>query len=183
LRIETGGNGTKRRELIATDEDALTGSFGRIARNGELPPRGGVASIKVLLADYTECTRRAIIGLLSQQPTIELLGEAADFTQTVEMANDLKPQVIVMDLHMLRFRTDYHEVKSHLNHGSRLLAISLENDDEAKFIAHGCGAVMLLDKMHLAAELIPTIMMVAQNTGTPVTSTSSLGRITPLPEK
>lgn len=132
--------------------------------------------IRVLLADDTECTRRAISGLLSQQPTIELLGQAADFTQTVEMANDLKPQVIVMDLHMLRFRTDFREVKSHLNHGSRLVAVSLANDDEAKSIADSCGAVTLLDKMKLTTELIPTIIRVAQDTGMTAASTTSLGQ-------
>ena len=49
-------------------------------------------------------------------------------------------------------------VKSHVNQGSRLLAISLSIDEEAKALAEGFGAVVLLDKMNLASTLIPTIM-------------------------
>ena len=49
--------------------------------------------IKVLLADDSDVMRRAI-GLLEQHSDIELLGEANNFTQTVEMTKDLKPQII-----------------------------------------------------------------------------------------
>ena len=53
--------------------------------------------IKVLLADDSEIVRRGIRALLRSQPEIELVGEAADFCQTIRMMNELKPQVIVLD--------------------------------------------------------------------------------------
>jgi hypothetical protein len=52
------------------------------------------------VADDSDIVRRAIRSILATQPEVELVGEAADFAQTIQMANDLKPQVIVMDLHM-----------------------------------------------------------------------------------
>jgi DNA-binding NarL/FixJ family response regulator len=75
--------------------------------------------IRVLLADDTEFVRRAIRRLLETCPELDVVGEAADFAETIRMANDLKPQVIVMDLHMPD-ETSFtsQAVKSLLNHGS-----------------------------------------------------------------
>jgi hypothetical protein len=49
------------------------------------------------------------------------------------------------------------DVKSRLNDGARIVAISLANDEEAEALAKSFGAVALLDKMELADELIPAI--------------------------
>jgi len=119
----------------------------------------GAISIKVLLADDSEIVRRGIRQLLSAETEIEIVGEAASFAQTIQIVSDVKPEVIVLDLHMPD-ETDFspHAVKSHLHHGSRLLAISLSNDEEAKALAESLGASVLLDKMDLASTLIPTIM-------------------------
>jgi DNA-binding NarL/FixJ family response regulator len=115
--------------------------------------------IKVLLADDKEIMRRAIRSLLQAQSGVEVVGEAADLAQTMQMANDLKPQVIVMDLHMPNeTKVTPLDVKSHLNHGSRLVAISIWNDGQTKALAESYGAASLLDKMELGKKLIPTIM-------------------------
>jgi DNA-binding NarL/FixJ family response regulator len=115
--------------------------------------------IKVLLADDSELVRRGIRSLLRSQPEIELVGEAADFRQTIRMMNELKPQVVVLDLHMPdRTETSLLDVKSHLNHDSRVLPMSLSNDPETKALADSLGTLPLLDKMELCDKLIPTIM-------------------------
>jgi DNA-binding NarL/FixJ family response regulator len=115
--------------------------------------------IKVLLADDAQMMREAIRRLLEGEPGIVLVGEAADFAQTIRMAKDLRPHVIVMDLHMPK--AGYLDIKSNLNGGSRLLAISISNDEEAKVLAESFGAATLLDKMDLYSELIPAIMRLA----------------------
>jgi chemotaxis response regulator CheB len=56
--------------------------------------------IKVLLADDRDVIWRAIRELLEEDPHIELVGEAKDFNQMVEMTKDLKPEIILLDLHM-----------------------------------------------------------------------------------
>ncbi len=112
--------------------------------------------IKVLLADDSDLMRRTIRRFLNDHPEVELVGEAADFAQTVQMTNDLKPQVIVMDLHMAEDSS--LDVKSHLGCGaSRLLAISISNDKDAWTLAESFGAATLLDKSELFGELIPAI--------------------------
>jgi chemotaxis response regulator CheB len=49
--------------------------------------------IKVLLADDSNIVRRAIRRVLAVRPEIQLIGEATDFAQTIQMTNDLKPEV------------------------------------------------------------------------------------------
>jgi len=117
-----------------------------------------IIPIKVLLADDTQIMRQAIRRLLDAQPGIELVGEAADFAQTIQMANDLKPQVIVMDLHMPNdSNLTPRDVQSRLHQSSRLLAISIWNDEETKALAKRFGAAALLDKTDLGKKLIPAI--------------------------
>jgi DNA-binding NarL/FixJ family response regulator len=89
--------------------------------------------IKVLLADDSDIVRRAIRCVLDTQPEIELVGEATDFSQTIQMANDLRPDVIVMDLHMPDENSvDPLKLKSLVNYGSRTLAITMWNDEDSK---------------------------------------------------
>jgi len=116
--------------------------------------------ISVLLADDNGFVRRSIRRLLETHPEIELVGEAADFAQTIEIANDLKPQFIVMDLHMPdETKIPALEVKAQLNSGaSRILTVSIWQDENAHALAKSLGAVAFLDKAVLADKLIPTIM-------------------------
>ena len=115
--------------------------------------------ITVLLTDDKEAVRNSIRMLLESDPEIRTVGEAANFQQTLRSATDLKPQIVVMDLHMPDDSSvNPREIKSLLNtFGSRLIAISFWNDEGTQALAESLGAVTLLDKMKLATELIPAI--------------------------
>jgi DNA-binding NarL/FixJ family response regulator len=120
-------------------------------------------SIKVLIADDSAVVRQAIRRVLdNKKPEIEVVGEAADYAQTVQMKNDLKPQVILLDIHMPdEKRIDLKNVGSQLNHGSQILAISLWRDADAQALAKLLGAATLLDKAELGTSLVPAIMQLA----------------------
>ena len=121
-------------------------------------PREVTLAITVLLADDVELVRRAIRSLLRDEPQIEIVGEASELSQTLKMAQELHPQVIVLDVHMHNpISVPAADVKTKLA-GARLLAISVWTDEETKATAEGLGAITLLDKMNLASELIPTIL-------------------------
>ena len=123
-------------------------------------------SIKILLADDSAIVCRGIRQLLAGQTEIEIVAEAANFAQTIQLANDVKPQVIVLDLHMPdETNVTPQGLKSHLNHDSRLLAISFSNDEETKVLAESFGAAALLDKTELASTLIPTILQLWRERG------------------
>lgn len=118
--------------------------------------------IKVLLADDSEIVRRAIRFFLRAQPKIELVGEAADFPQTIQLMKKLNPEVIVLDLYMpSATEGDLLNVKSHLHRRSRLLPMSIWNNEDAKALAGSLGTLPLLDKMELGHKLIPSIMQLA----------------------
>jgi DNA-binding NarL/FixJ family response regulator len=126
------------------------------AGSGALPSS---TPIKILLADDSEIVRRGIRQLLAAQNEIEIVGEAADFAQTIRMTSELNPQVVVLDLHMPdEYKISPQEVKARLNHGLQVLGISIWNDDHSKELAERLGVAVLLDKMNLANTLIPTIM-------------------------
>jgi len=115
--------------------------------------------IKVLVADDSAILRHAIRNVLATRPEIEIVGEAANFAQAIQMANALTPHVIVMDLHMPDSNSvNPLSVKSQLNRGARTLAISIWTDEDAQALAWMLGAVTLLDKAKLASTLIPAIV-------------------------
>lgn len=56
--------------------------------------------IRILLADDHAVLRAGLRALLNAEPDMEVVGEAANGQQAVERAQELKPDVIVMDLSM-----------------------------------------------------------------------------------
>ena len=111
----------------------------------------------VLLADDNEIVRKAILRLLQGDSDIQVLAQGSAFAQTIELASTLHPQVIVLDVHMSDERAvTPAQLKSGLI-GSRVLAMSIWNDDETKSLAKTIGAAAFLDKSELASELIPAI--------------------------
>jgi DNA-binding NarL/FixJ family response regulator len=119
-----------------------------------------VMAIRVLLADDATVMRRLIRESLEARPEIEVVGEAGDFAQTMRLASELKPDVVVMDLHMPSgIRAAPAEVRAHLKScGSRLLAISIWNDEDSRALATDFGALVLLNKVDLGEALAPAIL-------------------------
>ena len=116
--------------------------------------------ITVLLAGDKEVERQAVRRILQANSEIELVAEATNFPQAVQMSNDLKPQVIISNLHMPdEALVSPVEVRTLLNSGaSRLVVISIWEDEEANVLADKFGAYTLLDKNNLGDTLVPAIL-------------------------
>lgn len=56
--------------------------------------------IRVLLVDDHSIFRKGLAGLLEKEDGFEVVGEAQDGTEAVEKAQQLKPDVILMDISM-----------------------------------------------------------------------------------
>jgi two-component system response regulator NreC len=60
----------------------------------------GVKKIKVLIADDHVMVRQGFMLLLNAQPDIEVVGEAADGNEMVELTENLHPDVVLADISM-----------------------------------------------------------------------------------
>jgi two-component system response regulator NreC len=61
---------------------------------------GGHEKIRILVADDHAVLRAGLRALLNAEPDMEVVGEAANGREAVERAEELRPDVIVMDLSM-----------------------------------------------------------------------------------
>jgi two-component system, NarL family, nitrate/nitrite response regulator NarL len=56
--------------------------------------------IRVLVADDDASFLRALQELIDRQPELAVIGEAADGLEAIELADNLDPDAVVIDLHM-----------------------------------------------------------------------------------
>ena len=130
----------------------------------------------MLVVDDADVIRRTLRNFLREEPAIKLLGEASNFAEAISMTAVLKPDVILLDLHMPDDRSiNAAFVKTNLS-GARVLAMSLSGDyaseEDTRLLAESFGAVRTLDKAKLHDELIPAILQ----TGNPVSGAYKLNR-------
>ena len=57
-------------------------------------------SIRVLIADDTLPARQGLDALLSMIPRVEVIGQAANGQEAVQLVNMLRPDVVLMDIQM-----------------------------------------------------------------------------------
>jgi DNA-binding NarL/FixJ family response regulator len=62
--------------------------------------QGQTAPITLLIGEDQEYLREGIQRILAAQPDLEVIGAARDGPETLQMALDLKPHVILLDIHM-----------------------------------------------------------------------------------
>lgn len=56
--------------------------------------------VRVLVAEDSSTARKLLVDLLDSDPAIEVVGEAANGAEAVDMAGRLRPSLVVMDIHM-----------------------------------------------------------------------------------
>ena len=64
------------------------------------PDEGGSGTIRVLLADDDQSFLGSLTELIDSQPELAVVAEASDGLAAIELAENLEPDAIVIDLHM-----------------------------------------------------------------------------------
>jgi two-component system, NarL family, response regulator NreC len=122
-----------------------------------------VPKIRVLIADDHALVRAGLRALLSAQPDMEVIGEAADGVMAVEQCRRLSPHVVLLDLSMPGRRgiatiEDLRRTWPEL----RVLVVTMHNEIAYVRQALLAGAVGYVLKQSLATELLEAIRQVHQ---------------------
>ena len=115
-------------------------------------------SIRILIVDDHAIVREGQRALIDTEPGMELVGEAADGVQAVQMARSLQPDVILLDLAMPRKGgiEATREIKEE-NPTARILILTSFADDEKVYAAIKAGALGYLLKDASPQELLAAI--------------------------
>ncbi|WP_344877066.1 response regulator transcription factor [Nonomuraea antimicrobica] len=117
--------------------------------------------MRILLADDHALVRMGFRLMLDAQPDLDVVGEAADGEQAVELSRRLRPDVVLMDLHMpgLDGVRATEQITAELP-GVRVLALSTFDLDENVVAALRAGADGFLPKDVSPEELIEGVRVV-----------------------
>jgi DNA-binding NarL/FixJ family response regulator len=123
--------------------------------------RAGSQRIRTLIVDDQALVRRGLALILSFEPDIDVLGEAADGIEAVEMARRLRPDVVLMDLNMPRKSgvAATREITAALPQ-TRVLVLTTMEADQNVFDALRAGALAYLLKDATEAEVLEGIRSV-----------------------
>jgi DNA-binding NarL/FixJ family response regulator len=116
------------------------------------------AKVRILIAEDQALIRRGTSVLLSIEPDMEVVGQACDGIEAATMARQLRPDIVLMDLHMPRLGgvAATREITRDLP-GTQVLVLTTLNDDETVFEAVRAGAHGYLLKDVSEQELLETI--------------------------
>src|SRR5579884_1553812 len=123
-------------------------------------------AIRVLLVDDQEMVRDGLGALLSSAPDIELVGEAGDGLRAVQLARELKPDVVVMDIRMpgmdgLTATGRIIGTGPEADGAPRVLILTTFDLDEYVYEALALGASGFLLKDAPARDLVAAVRVVA----------------------
>jgi DNA-binding NarL/FixJ family response regulator len=141
--------------------------------------------IRVLIADDQALFREALVALLTVQPGIEVVGEAADGREAVAAVGRHRPDVVLMDLRMpvldgvgatRQLRVDHPAV--------RVLALTTFDGDDEVFPALRAGAVGYLLKDVSTQRLVEAVQAAARGESVlaPSVAAKLVARVAALPD-
>ena len=154
----TGGGSRKRSSYGWTTPQATYKLFyeERLAKPMSVP-------IRVLIVDDHEIVREGLCTLLAEESSVEVVGQAANGREALDLATALRPDVILMDLVMPEM--DGIEATRAIrgaDTASQILVLTLFADDQSVFRAIEAGAIGYLLKDVLKPDLLRAIHTAAQ---------------------
>lgn len=127
----------------------LHGWLGEVHRN---------SMVSVLVVDDVEALRKSISTLLKKDPSLEIVGEASDGVRAVQMAGELQPAIILLDINLPRLDGILAGgwIRK-LSPDSKIIFVSQEFASDVVHAAMEIGASGFVLKSDLAENLISAI--------------------------
>ena len=120
-------------------------------------------AIRILITDDHAIVREGLRTLISTEPGLDVVGEAADGIEAVQLACELKPDVILMDMVMPRMSglAAIQKIKAQCPE-AQILVLTSFSDDETVFPAIKAGALGYMLKNTSPDRLLNAIRDVNQ---------------------
>jgi two-component system, NarL family, response regulator LiaR len=117
--------------------------------------------IRILVADDHTMFREGLREMLERQSDFDVVGEAADGIETVRMARDLCPDIVLMDIHMpLLDGIAASRRLTDVSPKSRVIILTMDHEDDSVFEAIRAGAQGYVLKEARTRDLVETVRAV-----------------------
>lgn len=113
---------------------------------------------RVLVADDHQLFREGMIHLLSQEPDLTVVGEAADGEQAVELTRKLKPDIVILDVSMPKLNGVHAAAQiSREFPQTRIIGLSMHEDKDMAKAMRAAGATVYLTKGGSSEKLLEVV--------------------------
>lgn len=121
-------------------------------------------TIRVVLADDERMVRTALRAILSAEPDLEVVGEAATGAEAVSVVRDLRPDVVLMDVRMPEVDgiRATEQILATLAAPPRVVVVTTFENDSYVYDALRAGACGFLLKRADADTLVQAVRLVAR---------------------
>ncbi|OUD03180.1 response regulator transcription factor [Streptomyces swartbergensis] len=121
--------------------------------------------IRVVLADDERMVRTALRAILSAEPDLEVVGEAATGAEAVSVVRDLRPDVVLMDVRMPEIDgiRATEQILATLEEPPRIVVVTTFENDSYVYDALRAGAAGFLLKRADADALVQAVRLVARS--------------------
>jgi len=145
----------------------------------EKPP----SQVRVLVVDDYEPFRRFVCSTLQKRPELQVIGEASDGLEAVQKAEELKPDLILLDIGLPTLDgIDASRRISMVVPGAKILVVTQNNDaDVARAVLSdgASGYVLKLDANRELLRAVEVVLHGGQFVSTGVTHRDGIPRIPP----
>jgi DNA-binding NarL/FixJ family response regulator len=117
-----------------------------------------MCALRLLIADDHEIVRRGLCALLKSHPEWEVCAEAVDGQEAVDMAHQLKPDIVILDIGMPNMNglMAARQIRQ-TQPSQKILVLSVTDEDQLVEEALAVGALGFVLKSDAARDLIAAV--------------------------